>query len=477
MTIRSWDITEWRRAGQWNYETKGDFFAMSGLYYDIRLGGVRRLPSFDAFTNWAAGFDTVMGAFYDAANGRYYFVGKTSGGNLANSYYEEDWGFGATNDLGKAVSGDPLTRYHKNVIYWGGFAWYAVGSGSPSGLFRHSDLSASVNSYYTVTQPNFLVPYGDRLFVVNVAGSILLQDEADTTLEVFFVPRADLTSLDMLPFHQFLLYMVAAEGGWINLNRVTDTTVDVFHDLTTVQGVTGVINPNSGVAGIPAVVVGDVVYFLSGNFDSLNKTRWSVFGFDGRSVEHIAYLPLVDVNFKSVGLHVWREQLILHIDQKIYMLHGGAFTVWTESLAVDAPLYVNTKAYRLGDELCVVATSDSNEGFYHTGTGLMDGYVESSWLPMNTPSLEKQLHGIAVVLDSSSSSVTVTIKYRADFSDTWITAVSAADSRLIRVDNIRAAFYWLQVRVEIADESLAGVDVAIVSLGISYSVPAFEQVN
>ena len=188
LRIKEWVQTDWRRAGRNLYREKGDLDTLDALLPHQDGRTLMRAPAWAAHVEFPTGFTRCRGAVYDWANRRYVFIGKNASDYLAACYADTSWTMSAITQLvGSDLNADGL--FGQNVAWWGGYLWVVASDGK---VYRGGAYTAALSAFYTSTDALALAPFGDKMYVATTGGNIVVQADADDTMDAYYLPVGEL---------------------------------------------------------------------------------------------------------------------------------------------------------------------------------------------------------------------------------------------------------------------------------------------
>jgi hypothetical protein len=226
----------------------------------------------------------------------------------------------------------------------------------------------------------------------------------------------------------------------------------------------------------------DILYFTPGRIRTLDgasiRYHIDVYTFNGSHIERISTLLNIPYTPETVGFLTWRDSLIY------YAINDGDTTPQIKVLVGDdfidfaSPTVAEQNGYQpwignLNGQLVMTAYHATNgEGLHYAGRGsLADGYVITSRLDFDSPGRQKRLEQLSVTMNDAAASFNVIIKYRTDDNTSWTTAVTTANSRIIRATALGVNFYTLQIRVDLDDDSGGNKDYRITAINAIVTEP------
>jgi hypothetical protein len=475
--VKEWTQRRWARPGVDLLRPNLDpgpepsaFFTSYALAPDPYTGVLKRAPAWQTAAAVPAGCTVIRAGFYDRAMATYNFVCRYD--NKVNYIYTYDWtAWGGPTEL-ISTTGSIYGKAYRDVLHWGGYLWALTNGGQ---LWAATDYQNGLDLIYTDTVLQVLGSMNDRLFAGDTAGDIF-RLATGPALGAYLPNVAIVNPAYMVPFRQYLT-VICEEQDSIELHRLPDWQAHALHQLGRLPCTPF---PDSNY-GCPYALFDDKIWILTGQQPQSDGTfTIECYAFDGNSTQRAAVATGLPDASTAVccGLIVYQNRLLLQWGQNQYATHhfqvlvGDHFEPW-------APLTGLAKGQAfpfgiaLADTLVCATSYDSGTTplfHYARRDALMDGYVITSRLDMAYPGRLKRLEQITVILDGEDDDFDVIIKYRVDDASTWTTAGTVAGSRIAQALKIRADFYLLQVRIDLADGSGEDLDIGIEAINVTYSI-------
>lgn len=460
MPVKQWVQYQFLNAGRYAYTDDGDFWDSAGLVASQEFSCVRPLPAFSV-KSYPTGFKKPANVSFYIGESFFLFDGRNASNQPVSMALTSDF---SLDSIGLNI---PLTLSTlSDSIHWGGELW-RIFSGT---------VYKSTTSFDSGHKLKRVRAYGNRLFFFSDYAVYKL-NRACTALEKYI----DLTSNSfplqlsfVAPYRQYILIVHQRADGTLTFNRMADNSGVGLHEI--VSSNIGTIEFPGAFAYRPdpfCIHQGDV-YFILPTETTSSQTVYTLYLYKDNAIKAIAAIthdPLpYDRSAVFLRLLSWNNHLVLLLENDVYVLAGRTFTTWT-SFRIDEDWYAYQSLYVAGTELVFTyQDTDGLEAFSHTnGQFTTGGSLTTSWLDMGQPGTKKFLHNITAVLDAAYSGQTTTIQYRTDFSDTWITAVSAASGTNHRADALKVEFYTIQIKLTL--NNTAATAPGIRALSCLYSHP------
>ena len=458
------------RAGREYHSQAGDINELSSMLPNLDTRQIQRSMGWAAHVNFPSGFTTCKGAFYDWSNEKYVFIGQDGSSQLASAVATSAWSFSGPNTL--VASSLQLGGLDGlNVQWWGGDL-YCIGSDKK--VYRGLSYTAAISALYSTTDAQAIAPAADRMFLATEGGDVLRLNDADDAFESYFAPVGDLDVRFMAPFRGYLLIVTRSLTGNLLIHRLaTNATNPSLDTIASVPAATG-DNTLAGLLSTRLFALHDDDLWLSAGRDTLLDTlAFDLYRFNGSQVQLVGAQPMTTASPLFFGLQTWRHHLLLYdiasAAQTFKTLVGDRFTATIPALAVTVPAY--TTCFVLGGDLVTITQNGSDEGVRYTSpTALSDGYIVTPRLDMGSPAKQKRLERITVLLDNAHADFDVILKYRTNDNTSWTTATTTSNTRRVTVGDLGVAFYILQVRVDINDDSGSNLDCRINAISVQYSI-------
>lgn len=481
MTVRTYEFTqyEFNRPGRSLYRYRGDISDLSALIPDT-YGNLKRLPGWADAKALKAGVATIRGAFFDDANNRHVFIGVDNAGTptkVTCFYYSWEWSTlsASAYDLTATPTGLGGKHMH-NVAYWGGDLYII---GDDGDVYRGSDYTAGLASFYATSDALLLAPSGDRMYMVTTGGTVYRLNDADNAFEAHYTPIGALDVQALIPYRGYLALFARGDDGTLYIYRLPDRGTITPHNLAQI-GKVEFATGDIPTYGLLFAAFDDKIYFSPGRVKALpntHKTVMEIFEFNGSQINRIAQITNSPYTHETVGLIPWREQLIFYalndggLLQDIKILVGDFFTDFTGFVTAAKADYIPLIA-SLNGELIITGYASSTEYIYHAGyhTKLADGYVVSSRIDMGNPGKEKRLESITALLNDHNTDFKIVIKYRVNDATSWTTASTANGTRRANISDLGVSFYTLQLRIDLDDNTTNGrEDNRIEAISVRYT--------
>jgi hypothetical protein len=274
-------------------------------------------------------------------------------------------------------------------------------------------------------------------------------------------------------YRNYVLAVSRSESGTFQILRVPDTW-GAFYELT--ASLYGGVHPDYG--SLYTVHDSQIVfspgYFVKPDGD----LELDILAFNGSLLSHyarISHAPNTGTTGAptSAGLFVWRGELVYYAlagaSQQIFKIVKDGQVIDLPDLAASVSGLTSPIAASLGGEI-VATADDGSEGVHHLGAGsLSDGYYVSSRLDFDLPGEQKRLNHITVLLDRAASDFKIVVKYRTDDNTSWTTATTANNTTRAAATNLDVAFYTLQLRVDLDDDTGNDEDIRITTVSVTYT--------
>lgn len=441
---------------------------LSALYPDYHTGVLKRGPTWTAAPDLPSGISDIAGAFYDVANERYCLIGENSGNMVL--VYTTTWAswLGPYTILSSKTLGGKTGR---NVSFWGGYLWVINEDGD---IYRGTDYTAALASFYASSDAQVLAPMNDRLYGGTDTATVL-RLRSDSTMGDYHDPVGELNPVYLTPFRQYLTVVSEGDDVTIDIFRLPDYAAHGLHQLGRLPS-PGILSNTAS----PFALYDDRIWMLTGRqAESGSTTRIDVYAFDGHRIRHVAWadgLPaLTDPD--AVGLFTHHNRLILYnLDcttasgHTFLTLVGDGFADYAPLASVGGSALMTPFATGLGDYMICTAYGTPHDVYYARRDSLQDGYVELSRLDMGHPGLKKRLARLTVVLDGAATNFDVILKYRVDDASAWTTAKTQDNTRIVIADDLAVEFYLLQIRIDLDDDTGNDEDIGIAAVSAVYSV-------
>lgn len=471
VTIKEWVQDQWTTPNVPFFSRTGDYFSLQGLTPTPNRRQLQRTPGWSAqvvtdTNNLAA----VEGMFFDHANTRYVLIGGDGGTNLISAYLDSSWSLSADTTLHAtptALGGLSC----RNVVWWGGQLWLI---GSDGKVYKGSAYTAALAEFDASTTHVIIVNMDDRLWAAHSDGQIDRSSSDASTLSWYLdAAGGNITPnpVYLASYRGYVLLITRHPQGTLEFYRINRNAADRYDHIFTL--------PSTGTHPTYGCLFQhyDSHIYLSPGFhvNADGSLSLHVYRYTGAQVQYlttIQHSPNTGGSGvpASAGFVTWRNHLVY------YALEGTVqqFKILTDGHFTDLPSLTATAMAKsicanLGGQLITVA-DDTTEGIHHLGSGSRyDGHVVTSRLHMDHPGKDKLLHRLTVLMDGTEASFQVLIKYRVNDNTAWTTAVTTANSRRITVD-LAVAFYTLQIRVDIDDNSGNNADYRIAAISALYTV-------
>lgn len=484
--VREFVIRDFERAQVDLYNKSGDFCDLSALLPSRSTPGrLQRAPGWSSQKTFV-GFYDCEAIFYDVSNHYIVFVGIDIGDDLATYVLDvSDWTLKGLTDISGATGLEGLGgRRGRNVLWWEDDL-YLIGD--------DNTLYSSTNYVTAVAQLDgdsfhCLCAYGDRIYAAKTDGSIERLNDAGNALEAHWTATNNGFTWDFLTGYRGYLYGIARNSVGTRLVVQVDSAeaaTPSFQIMAELHD-TG-IEPSKGCAYCQ---FGNYLYFMPGIMTSNIPGLGSV-------PDETAYASLYRYRFSTAGslelvatiecepddyfyLLPWRGYLLA---AKLREEEGATITFYNVhdegGVSQAIPFSGNTDdadalAHSTHGYLIVLGSVADVQGAYYAGhnTGLQDAYAITSRLDMGHPGKQKRLDRITVHLDGAETDFDVIIKYRTEENASWTTATTEDGSRLVTIGDLGVAFYALQVRVDLDDDSGNDADHRINAISVTYTIDA-----
>ncbi len=464
---REWIQREWTQPGVDLFREKGDFESLSALYPDFKRRLLRRAPAWSARLTHA-GFDNVVGLFYDEANTRYVLLGQNAANHLSSLYFSSAWAASGITEL-TAANASLGGASMLNHAYFGDKLYIIA---LDSDVYRVNGYSAAMAQFYAGSDAHMLIPYGGRMYMITAAGNIYRLNDADNAFESVLNPVAAFDPLWAGPFRGYLCVVGQHSDGRVAIYRVSLPTTSVLHE-------SGLLSPLSSYVsyGLLYALHDDKLFFSPGPYiDASGVAVTQFWTWNGSSVERLTELWDTGQH-ETIGLMTWRGELIYYsledgVGPVFKVLVGNHFVDFAPGGLVFNGM--NALAAGLGTEIVVTGNPGGQEGIYHlpTSGSLQDGYLITSRLDMGHPGRQKRLLRVTVLLDGAADDFLVPVSYRIDDTAAWTLAVTGEDTQRVSVDiETAVTFYTVQLKVALDDDTGNDEDIKIAAVSIVYSIP------
>jgi hypothetical protein len=476
MRVKTWQQSNFLTPNRNLFTAKGDFLSLDGFIPSLDSRALERMPSWTGHIDFEADFVQPAGAFYDADDQYFCFVGtgEDTSPNDALGLMTIDHGLLTT--AGVYSTGDGSTtalqelggNHKQNLLYLLDDYWFIgydgyvynngnyIGVGSPSSLF-------------TTRKTHTLLPVRDSIYMIDINDIIHRYNPDDTDFDVFYEPDQDLNVYHAIHYREHIVMFGRPSDGSLIVYQVDDRPPAELRQLVRLPSESGAYLPDQATAtyATPWAIHDDRLFFSPGFYwsDDSDAEIAPIWTFDGNSVELVDNVeaPIVP---NAWGLLNWRGRLLLYFvnnaAQHIYVLHGGRFVQ-----ILDAAYTTSNWAdlYAVAGEIWLPRQDSGTEGW----TRLDDfetGVFTSSWLDMDRPTEQKHLSHLAAIVSAAQSSLSVKLEYRTE-SGSWTEAAETSNARHIVAQNLGVDFYLLQLRVTFTDTG--NVDVDLESIAATYS--------
>jgi hypothetical protein len=491
---RQWTQQQWTHPGARLHRAKGDYDDAEGFLLAPTGDRLVRAPGWSSHIALPAGIADVQAVTYDRDNERTVTIGADdadSPSKVVASYFDSDWAASSVTDL---ITGGPTGlggRYLQNIAWLGGYLYVIA---DDNNVYRGTDYTSTLTSFYTGADAALLVALQDRLYLLTDAGAVYRLNDGDTAFESYYTPTVDLTILYAAPFAQYLALLGKRADGALNLYRLyPDYTPSLDHLLPIAA--TGDYPDNAK----PCLIHNGALLLTTGEHTAPDGWRtFPLFRFTGQTLALLDNAPTTlgtvepwTVGSTAIGgpayissgstsltetlaLLTWRTYALLASiaggsTQLRITADSGFITFPNPSTSSPSEDYLPLCTVA-GDHLVLLSADTSdNEGLYHTTptTYHSPATFTTARLDFNQPGRQKRINRLTALLSDAHADVTITLEYRTDDATSWTTATSAANSRRVSVDLDDVQAYTMQVRLTLTDTGDHAVD--LLDLEVDYS--------
>ena len=462
--IKEFIQRQFTRPNQPLFRKEGDFSEAVGLRPDY-TGRLMRGPAWSAHLA-STGLTAIEAMLYDHAYSRYVLYGTNAAAHLAAGYFSAAWSFTGLTELSAATSGLGGAPGYKAVLFYG--SSYVIGQ--DYNVYKGTSYTAAHTAIYSGGDAWMLVRSGTELFLIQEAGKVLLLDSARTAFAAYLTPQEYVIPIAAYPFRGYLLLIAQYQTGEIVLYRITQPTASEFYQVGQIEA------PSSGYAYISAIhaLHNDYVYFSPGPRALPNSTYVAdLYRFNSSYIEPAGQIPNVNPFGQTMGLMQWNKELVywslLNTTDKIMLMADDGFLEFAPG-TLDATSIVPLAA-NLAGQMIITSKSGATQGIQHAGPDtFQDGYIVTSKLDMSHPGKRKRLDVITVITNANDADLDIIIKYRADDTAAWTTALTSTNTTVNQATEIGTWFTTMQIRVDIDDDSGDDMDVRIEAISVIYTI-------
>ena len=436
---------------------------------------VRRAPAWETQVDFPAGFSGCENMFYDFANQRVVFVGIDGSSQLAACYADvtaDPWSMSSVTTL-VASAINPGGVHRQNVQWWGGDLYVIASNGN---VYRGSSYTAAIASFYASGDAQCIAPFAGRMYMAATDGTIYRLNDGDTAFESYCTSAGNLKIRGMFAFKGQMLVVSLAPTGHVLLHRLPIeastpklATVASIPSSRGDQQLSGLIGTNF------RALLWDKLYFSTGRDKLLDGSEGiNLFTFNGTTVELVTSYSFTNSALLFYGLLPWHDHVLVYElaanSQVFKLLEGNGWATGIPGLTlVSGPTIFNL--FAPGGELVLLTISGSDEGIrYLSHDTLSDGHIITPWLDMQQPGRQKRLESITVLMDGRTNNFKVPIKYRVDDTGSWTTAATGNNTLRPTATGIGEAFYTLQVRIDLDDDTGGNQDHRIQAIDVLFSI-------
>ena len=479
MRIQHWQQDHFRSPNQYLQKEKGDFYSLDAFIPARDGQRLERMPTWTGHIDFASNFVEPKGAFYDPDNpldNYFVFVGTSEATSPQDTLGVMTISQSALTASGLSSVGDAsttdwlaLSGLHKQNLLWYNTDFWVIPSSDE--CFKVAGYTGGSRTKVYNGDAVAILPARDTLYLVTDDDDIYRWDPDASAFELYYETWMDLDIQHVIPYRNDLLIFSKPTDGALTIHQLPDRPPADLRQLIRVptESAQFVAPSANGTFGTPWVIHDDRIYFSPGIYwtDSNDAEVLPIWRFDGNSVELVENVepPIVP---NAWGLVQWRGRLLLYLvgssAQYLYAYHGGRFVQVLDSAFTCAAW---SDVYSLAGQLWMPYEDAGTQGWTHL-EDFEDSVFISSWLDMGRPGVQKHLLSVAAVVSDAVEDFNVKLEYRTE-SGSWTTAANTDDARHIIGEDLGVDFYLLQLRVTLDDDTGDNEDIALESLGATYS--------